>query len=106
MTPEKQIQNSIITYLKCLETKGLPIFVERRQAGGFSYKMGISDLYAIVDGRHIEIEVKTPTTNLRPMQLKWQEQCKNKNILFVCAKSVDDIKDFLKEHFNYLNIYF
>ena len=60
MTPEKIIQNKIIAYLKKLEKEGKPIYVERRQAGGFAYKMGIADLYAAINGIHIEIEVKRP----------------------------------------------
>ena len=38
MTPEKKIQNSIIKYFKDLQKQGYPVFIERRQAGGFSYK--------------------------------------------------------------------
>ena len=55
MTPEKKVQNSIMDYLKQLDKDGLPVMVERRQAGGFSYKMGIPDLYAVVNGYHLEI---------------------------------------------------
>ena len=54
MTPEKKVQNEIIKYLKSKD-----VFFERRQAGGFSYKKGIPDLYAVIDGMHIEIEVRT-----------------------------------------------
>ena len=58
MTPEKKVQNQIVNYLNELQTNGFPVFVERRNAGGFSYKKGIPDLYASVNGLHIEIEVK------------------------------------------------
>lgn len=91
MTPEKTVQNKILSYLKNLEKEGKPVYSERRQAGGFSYKMGIADLYAVVNGLHLEIEVKRPGGQLRPMQEKWRDQCKAKNILWVCADSVEDV---------------
>ena len=92
MTPEKKVQNSIVSYLKSLEDEGLPVYVEPRQAGGFSYKMGIADLYAVIDGKHVEIEVKQPGGCLRPMQEKWRDKCHAKNILWICATSKEDVK--------------
>ena len=92
MTPEKAVQNAIVDYLKSEAKKGKPIYVERRQAGGFSYKMGIPDLYAVYNGQHIEIEVKAPGKSLRPMQEKWRDKCKMLNIKYVCADNIDDIK--------------
>lgn len=100
MTHEKIVQNSIIKYFKSLELKGHPIFYERRQAGGFSYHMGISDLYAVYDGYHIEIEVKAPTKTLRPMQEKWKEKCNALGIYYICADNIQIVKDKMKEWFN------
>ena len=92
MTPEKRVQNAILSYLHKLDKSGYPVYSERRQAGGFAYKMGIADVYAIVDGIHIEIEVKQPGGSLRPMQEKWRDICKSKNIMWTCATSVEDVK--------------
>lgn len=89
MTPEKRIQNKVVAYLKKLEKEGKPIYVERRQAGGFAYKMGIADLYAVINGIHIEIEVKKPGGSLRPMQEKWRDQCLTKNIFWICEDEED-----------------
>ena len=100
MTPEKIVQNNIINYLKKLEKEGKPVYCERRQAGGFSYKMGIADLYAVVKGIHIEIEVKQPGGHLRPMQIKWQEQCKAKQIQHIVAMNVDDVKVVVEKILN------
>ena len=93
MTPEKKVQNNIVDYLKSLEKQGFPVMVERRQAGGFSYKMGIPDLYAVINGIHLEIEVKRPGGQLRPMQEKYKQKCINKNIAYVCADNVDIVKN-------------
>ena len=99
MTPEKRVQNAIIDYLKKLQKAGYAVYVERRQAGGFSYKMGIADLYAIINGQHVEIEVKQPGGQLRIMQEKWRDQCKSLHIHWLCADDVDDVKIYIKEHF-------
>ena len=48
MTPEKEIQNSIMSYFKKLKASGIDNYVERRQAGGFAYKMGLPDLWVVI----------------------------------------------------------
>lgn len=91
MTPEKRIQNKIVDYLNERQAFGAPIFVERRNAGGFSYKKGIPDLYAVINGRHVEIEVKQPAGELEPMQEKFRQKCERLNITWVCATCVEDV---------------
>ena len=96
MTPEKRVQSSIMNMLAELQSAGAPVFFERRQAGGYSYKMGIPDLYAVYNGRHIEIEVKAPGKTQSTMQIKFMEQCKRLNILYVCADDVKQVYDLIK----------
>lgn len=100
MTPEKVIQNAVYSYFKDLEKKGLPAFIERRQAGGFSYKMGIPDLYAVYDGIHIEIEVKRPGGKLRTMQEKYRDKCERLHILWICVDNLEQMKAFMCKYFN------
>ena len=98
MTPEKQVQNEIVNYLHKLEDEGMPIFVERRHAGGFSYKKGIPDLYAAINGQHVEIEVKREYGGeLSTMQLKFRDLCEKRKIIWICAKSVDDVKKLVEK---------
>ena len=91
MTPEKRVQSAIMRKLKELQDSGAPLFFERRQAGGFSYQKGIPDLYAVYNGRHIEIEVKAPGGQQSSMQIKFMERCRKLNMLYVCADCVDDV---------------
>ena len=98
MTPEKKIQKSILDYLKSLKESGYPIFYERRQSGGYSYKKGIPDIYCVVDGNHVEIEVKAEHGSLSALQERFRDMCKSKNIEYVCATSVDDIKKVIKKY--------
>lgn len=105
MTPEKIVQNSIINYLTKLEKEGYPLYHECRQAGGFSYKMGIADLYAVYRGQHIEIEVKRPGGHQSPMQEKWEMRCKQLGIVYVCADSVEAVKAMFIKHWGNIDTF-
>lgn len=95
MTPEKIVQTAILKYLKKLsETQ--PLFFERRQVGGLSYKKGIADIYAVYDGLHIEIEVKKPGGHQSAMQEKFEEKCKKIGIPYLCVDSVDQVVAFFE----------
>lgn len=98
MTPEKVVQNGILDYLAKLKSDGYPIYYERRQAGGFSYKMGQADLYFVYNGEHIEIEVKAPGRQLRPMQIKWKQKCNSVGIVCECFDDVDNFRQFVKDY--------
>lgn len=97
MTPEKEIQNAIVAYFKRLKSTGIDNYVERRQAGGFAYKMGLPDLWVVIFGRHIEIEVKRPGGQARATQEKWAKRFINMGVEYVCADSVTDVVN-LVEH--------
>lgn len=97
MTLEKKVQNSIINYLKKLKENDEPLFFERRQAGGFSYKKGIPDLYAVYYGLHIEIEVKKVGGKLSTMQEKFKDMCYKNNIKYICTDNVDSFINFMNE---------
>lgn len=89
LTPEKKVQNKIIDFCKKLENLGYPIYCERRQAGGFSYKAGQADLYIIYNGQHVEVEVKKQDGKQKALQIKWEEKCKKLNCLYILANSFD-----------------
>lgn len=95
MTPEKKVQNAIVDYLNKLTKNGEPVFVERRNAGGFSYKKGIPDLYAVINGMHLEIEVKRLGGHLETMQEKFRDKCKRLNIEWCCIDDVENIKPII-----------
>lgn len=99
MTPEKRVQNQIMTWLNQLKADGHPIRIERRQAGGFSYKMGDPDLWCVYNGIHIEIEVKREKGGeLSVMQEKKIEIFNSINCPYILASSVDDVKDFFEKY--------
>lgn len=100
MTPEKTVQNAIVAYMNKLQSKGCPCQIYRRQAGGYSYKMGLPDLYAEFAGQHIEIEVKAPGKKLRPMQEKQRLKILAAKNLYICADNLEVFKDFIEQNFN------
>ena len=95
MTPETRVKNKILDYLKQLVKEDQPIFFERRQAGGFSYKKGIPDIYAVINGTHLEIEVKKPGGELSAMQEKFRDMCKRKNICWICVENISELKQMV-----------
>lgn len=97
MTPEKRVQNKILNYLKKLKEGEYPIFYERRQAGGFNYKKGIPDIYCVINGKHIEIEVKKEGGQLSTMQEKFRDMCREKNIEWICADNFEEFKLYLSK---------
>ena len=99
MKIESYIQKEIIHYLEKLKSQGYPLYYERRQAGGYSYKSGIPDLYAIYNGQHIEIETKQENGELRSMQKVWKKYFESINVVYICAKSLDDVKNVFKNEF-------
>lgn len=94
---EKNIQTSIMNYLKKLKDEGHPIYVEKRQAGGYTYKIGLPDIYVVYNGRHIEIEVKRPGGERRACQEKWQEIFESINVPYLCADNLDIVKTFMNK---------
>ena len=100
MTPEKKVQNAIIKYLQQLQQNNLPCYYERRQAGGFSYKKGLADLYMVYNGIHVEIEVKQEDGEMSSLQEKRQEICNRLNIIYICVDSLDEFRSFMNCYFN------
>lgn len=104
MTPEKEVQNAIINYFKKLNDCGIKNYVERRQAGGFSYKMGLPDLWVTIFGKHIEIEVKRPNEKARTTQQKWATRFKDMGVIYLCTDSIIDVINLIEmlsvEYFN------
>lgn len=97
MAPEKKVQNQVIKYLKDLAEQGYPIYVERRQAGGYSYKKGTPDLYCVANGQHLEIEIKKPNGHLSPLQERYRDMCKELNIAWICIDDVQALKNYLED---------
>lgn len=93
-TPEQRVQNKIEKYFKSLQDKGVPLFFEKRQAGGFTYRKGLPDMYIVLYGKHIEIEIKAKGGKTSTMQELWQRRFKE--IYRIPCYVVDDEKQVEK----------
>ena len=96
-TEEAKVKKSICEYLKTLDLNGHPIYFERREAGGFSYKEGLPDLWCIYDGIHIEIELKQPTGSTRARQEKWEREFRRKGVLYIRPHSFKEFKEWFED---------
>ena len=92
MTPEQKVQTKIIEYLKSLRDAGMPIFYEKRQAGGFSYKKGIPDIYGCYAGLHFEVEVKRPGGVQSALQEKFEQIMKHAGAKYAVVSNINDFK--------------
>jgi hypothetical protein len=91
-TPESRVKDEVMREFRRLRSSGLPVDVFRRQAGGFSPD-GLPDLYAVVGGIHLEIELKSDDGDLRPEQATWKERLIADGAEYVLARSAADVAE-------------
>ena len=60
-----------------------------------SYK-GIADLYALRDGKHVWIEVKTPKGRLSEHQERFREDVGRHGGVYMVARSIEDVSPLCK----------
>lgn len=91
----KQVESYIAD--KCLDyIKKLNLFYDHRSgSGGFNYRKGIPDTYIVVNGIHVECELKTPFGSRSPLQEKWATRFKEWNIPYICPRSFEEFKEFI-----------
>lgn len=94
---ENYRQKKILDYLRGLEKAGYPVHCERRQAGGFSYKRGMADVWCTVHGYHIEIECKDSTGQLKTLQEKWRDLCIKQEMGYILARELKDVKSIVDD---------
>lgn len=100
MTPEKKVQNSIEKYLSRLQTDHPEyhiLFFRRQALAGMGYKNGLPDIFVIVNGLHLEVEIKKPGGTPSAFQIKWQREFKNNNVPCCIVDSLDEFKKFISE---------
>lgn len=99
-TKEANLTDKVVKYLDELQKRGLPLFYDHRSgSGGYSYKKGIPDLYIVINGIHIECELKAPDGKLSSMQEKFRWLCTSVyHMLYVCPRTLDDLKQFLEPY--------
>ena len=93
---ESKITDKCIAYLEGLRERGYKIYYERRTGeGGFGYKKGIPDMWIVIDGVHIECELKTPWGERTPLQEKFALYFKKLGIEYFWPKSFSEFKKYI-----------
>lgn len=95
MTPETKVKNAICKFLS-----GIPgLYLERRQAGGFSYRAGAPDIWFVYRGRHAEVEFKAPDGQVRSLQLKHEQKLRDAGSLYWRGNNVDEFVEWFGKNF-------
>ena len=101
MTPtrESDIQALILIYVTSLPGSfGFRMNTGAVQDGDRFIRYGLKgqpDIFLILKGRFIGIEVKARTGRQSEAQKQWQRNCERAGGLYILARSVDDVRDRL-----------
>ena len=95
-TPERKVKDEIAAYLQKRSTAGDKIYGEAREAGGYTYKKGLPDIWIVYNGIHLEVEIKGPRGVRSPMQVKWEQIFNRLGIRYCCVSSVEELDTILK----------
>ena len=98
-TGEAKLTDKVEAYLDDLQKRGLPLFYEHRSgAGGFAYKKGSPDFFVVINGIHIEVELKAPDGKRSTMQDKFKWRCENEwHIPYCCPRTLEEFKQYLEQ---------
>ncbi len=105
-TGEAKLTKQILEFLDEAQKRGLPVFFEHRSgSGGFNYKKGIPDLYVVVDGVHIELELKTTEGKRSAMQDKFKYRCEQIwHIPYCCPHSFEEFIEFIDPYIKKMSL--
>ena len=97
-TAETKVAKDVLKYLDELIKGGAPLFYEHRSgSGGLNYKKGIPDFYIVINGMHVEVELKAADGHLSTMQEKFKYRCeKIWHIPYCCPHSLEEFKKFFE----------
>lgn len=104
-TPEKHIENSILSFLKmnrilAWKNESVGVFDPKRGKyrlkRGAHRKVGVSDILGIFQGQFLAIEVKTQKGKATPAQAEFLEEVNQNGGIGFVARSIDEVKERLK----------
>lgn len=96
---EHDIQSLILIYITSLpHTFAFRMNTGKARMGGRFVTFGIPgqpDIFAIIQGRFVGIEVKTAVGRQSKDQKNWQRNCERAGGLYILARSVEDVRTAL-----------
>ena len=97
-TPERKVKNQINKQIKLYQNLGIKIYGESRVVAGVNYKKGTPDMWIVLNGRHIELEIKREEGGiLSTSQLQWQKYFENLSIPHYVVSSLADFINIIEK---------
>lgn len=97
-TEESKLTEKLLSRIDELIKKGYPLYWEHRSgSGGFNYRKGVADLFLVVNGTHIEIELKAKKGKRSTAQEKFAYKCQLRNIPYICSNDLEELKSYIKK---------
>ena len=91
---EAKVTKKVVDYIKYLhETQGVPIKVFNRS--GYTPVHGLPDKYAVLNGFHLEIELKGIGGTPSPDQLNFEREIKDLGCLYIRPGSFEEFKNYI-----------
>ncbi len=99
-TLEAKLTDELLGWLKEKASEGAPLYWEHRSGSvGWSYKMGVPDLWVSANGHHLEIELKAPNGKLSAAQEKFSWRCRSSwNIPHIVPRTLKEATDFIESY--------
>ena len=91
---EAKVKDKVVDYIEELhDTYNIPIKVFNRS--GYTPVQGLPDLYAVIYGFHLEIELKGIGGTPSPAQLRFEREIKDLGSLYVRPGSFQEFKKYI-----------
>ena len=96
--PTMQPSEAAVTRAVLKYINGLPRAKAEKRHGSVYTGAGKQDILACVAGRHVEIELKRPGEEPRPLQDRVRQQWERAGAITGVAHSVDEVKALFRAH--------
>ena len=97
-TPERKVKNQINKQIKLYQNLGIKIYGESRVAAGVNYKKGTPDMWIVLNGKHIELEIKREEGGvLSTSQIQWQKYFDNLSISHYVISNLADFINIIEK---------
>ena len=100
---EKEIQKQILDWLRltkrfCWKNNTVGIYIQKTGHYIPNQSAGAPDIFVVICGQLIGIEVKSAIGKQSPDQVRWQGNLEAAGGIYVLARSLDDVMEFFRNN--------
>lgn len=96
ITPETRVKNKIMKFIEPFDQRHSgDLYQHRRDAIGANYEKGLPDLWILINGTHIEVEIKKPGGKRTPEQERWERRLKAVGAVYWLIDDAEEFKSLL-----------